>query len=337
MKIKKILVESINHPRKILNALGLKAVEKLKPIKTSFYPSFIVVEPTINCNLNCVTCQKNTLSRKNSSMNFENFKKLIDKMPSIRVINLQGFGEPFMCKDFFKMVDYATRKGIRVYTFSNANLITPEIAKKIVNSNLSELIISIDGATKKTYELIRRGANWEIFIRNIKYLMSLRNPKKIKINAWIVPSTLNFNELEDIVKLAKELGFDKTNIQSKLSVYSFKKDFYKKIKKISLNNDNNLKRKITEIKNKYSNVEVCEEKEMSPKRQCKWPWTSFFVSSDGDIVPCCVLSDPKIANFGNIFNSDIKEIWNGQKYQELRKRIKTNNLPYYCKDCYGKN
>jgi hypothetical protein len=37
---------------------------------------------------------------------------------------------------------------------------------------------------------------------------------------------------------------------------------------------------------------------------------------------------------GNVFDSPFTEIWNGEAYQELRTRLRTHDLPSYCRACY---
>lgn len=333
--IKKLLKEGIKNPKKIINLIGLRVSEKFKPQHMFFYPSFIAIEPTISCNLRCIMCQIDSLKRDKRELNFNDFKRIIDQIPSLRVIDLQGIGEPFLNKDFFKMAEYADLKNIKIYTFSNGNLIDKKLAQKIADSNLKELIISIDGAKKETYEKIRRNANFEKLISNLKYLFSIRDHKNLKITAWIVPNKYNFDELEDIVKLCNDLGFDKIVLQSKLTLFSYKSEVYDKNKKLSINNIERFKIILNKLQKNYKNLEICTGKNLSANNQCKWPWSSVFISSDGNVVPCCVVSDPKIVSFGNILKEDFKRIWNCSSYKIFRKNIKSNKIPAYCTDCYN--
>jgi radical SAM protein with 4Fe4S-binding SPASM domain len=336
VNITRFLKEVSKNPRKVFNVVGMKIMSRFEPRKMYFYPSFLAIEPTINCNLDCVMCQKNTLRRTKRELEFDDFKRIIDKMPFLRVLNLQGIGEPFLNKDFFKMIEYAHSKGIRVYTFSNANLITKKIAKQIIHSSLMELIVSIDGANKQTYEKIRRQASFDKLLNNLKYLFSIRESKKLKISAWVVPNIYNMEEIEEIVKLCNKIGFDEIVIQSKLSVYSYKKEVYSTNKRINVNNNPLFKSRLLKIKNSHPNVRICDDVELSTHNKCRWPWTSMFISSDGYIIPCCVISDPNVANFGNILEKGFREIWNSKEYQQFRKDIRDNKVPFYCLDCYSK-
>lgn len=333
----KLIKHSLKHPHKLINLIGMKISEKTLPLKTPFHPSFIVIEPSFLCNLDCIMCQRKSMKRNSPNLTFGKFKEILNKIPSLRIINLQGFGEPFLCKDFFKMVEYAHSRGVRVYTFSNATLIDKEMSQKIAKSNLEKLIISFDGANKETYEKIRKGANFEKILENLRYMFSILDQTKTPVFAWVTPNSLNIGELESIIETCMDLGFSKIVLQSKLSIYSYKKDISKRNAEIQVADHNAFLSKIYSLRKKYPKVEICDAKELSFSNPCKWPWTSLFISSDGNVVPCCVLSDPSVANMGNIFKvKSFNQIWNGQKFIELRRKIRENNLPFYCKDCYSK-
>lgn len=72
----------------------------------------------------------------------------------------------------------------------------------------------------------------------------------------------------------------------------------------------------------------------SKKKKCAWPWTNVYIASNGDVVPCCNLADSDTIKMGNVFEKDFSEIWNSKEYQDLRDRIRTHNLPDFCKNCY---
>ena len=61
--------------------------------------------------------------------------------------------------------------------------------------------------------------------------------------------------------------------------------------------------------------------------------TSVFVA-DYDDKNYWYEINPNVANMGNIEEKSFKEIWNSEKYNNLREKISTNNLEDYCKNCY---
>ncbi|MDF1799831.1 MAG: radical SAM/SPASM domain-containing protein [Planctomycetota bacterium] len=66
------------------------------------------------------------------------------------------------------------------------------------------------------------------------------------------------------------------------------------------------------------------------KTYCHFPWKEVFVGQGGEIAPCCGQGRPV---FGNAFEQDFSEIWNGPGYQALRKGIWTGEVEDYCREC----
>ena len=316
-----------------MNGLGVKLSERYRPIKPLFYPTFAAIEPTFACDLDCLICQRKTMRRNKLSLDLADFKLILAKMPWLFSINLQGFGEPFLCRDIFTMIDYAAAKGIRVYTFSNGNF-DSGIIPDICNSRLSELIISLDGATKSTYEQIRRGASWQRLTDNIRQLFSAKLDHLI-LRAWIVPNRLNLGELAETVEYAQALGFRNISIQSKLSLFSYKPDQHQRVENIIISDQHQLAETLLDIQNTHPHVEIVKDAVMSRRHPCRWPWNGLFISTDGDVVPCCILSDPAILSAGNIFTQPFHEIWHSEQMQHLRDSLNRLDLPYFCRDCYS--
>lgn len=87
---------------------------------------------------------------------------------------IQGIGEPFLHKDFIQMVEYASSRDIWTRSTTNATILHQknENYKKIIDAGIGELQISVDGTTKESYELIRKGAHFERMIENCKLINS---------------------------------------------------------------------------------------------------------------------------------------------------------------------
>jgi len=60
----------------------------------------------------------------------------------------------------------------------------------------------------------------------------------------------------------------------------------------------------------------------------------MYVTTEGKVVPCCVVAIPETWCMGDITRGTIKDIWNNDRYRELRKKIYQNKLPETCLGCY---
>lgn len=136
-----------------------------------------------------------------------------DADKTIKSYFLAGNGEVFLSKTYeeiWKNPIINNAETIRL--LSNGMLFTPkkweEFYKGKENSNIW-VYISVDAATKETYEQIRRGGNFEVLLKNLKFISKLRKNNVIdyfRIN--FVVQRKNFREMEKFIELGIELGVD---------------------------------------------------------------------------------------------------------------------------------
>ena len=249
-------------------------------------------------------------------------------------------GEPLVNKNLFLMVDYAKEFGIATEIITNGSMLTDGNIKKLISSKLSKITISIDGASKEVFEKIRVKSNFDTVIKNATQFRELIKKKYFRpeFSAWCTLQNDNFFEAEEIVKLCKKVGFD--NLTFQLHLTGWGKDEWNKInnsKQVDISekeNVNKLKSLIETYKSNKFKIKIFEENILNFNKKCSWPWNSSYVSAQGAIVPCCIVADPKVINYGNIKEKNFKEIWNSNEYQDLRQNIKENKLNEFCKNCY---
>lgn len=63
---------------------------------------------------------------------------------------------------------------------------------------------------------------------------------------------------------------------------------------------------------------------------CILPWIHLEADANGLARPCCLYED----TIGNLNGQSIKEIWNSQELQTLRKKFLNNERPSLCKKCW---
>ncbi|MEM5882887.1 MAG: radical SAM protein [Candidatus Aenigmatarchaeota archaeon] len=307
----------------------------IKPSYLLNKPVSLLLEPTTKCNLRCKMCARTYWkSPKIGDMSFRNFKKIIENFDSMigsddiqTGLCLTGLGEPFLNKDIFKMIEYAKyRKKISyVYIISNGTVINSEVAKKIVSSGLDHLAISLDGATKETYEKIRIGANFNRVIQNIKKLVEIRNKagKKPTIRLCFVLQRENSKDLDKVISLGKLLNVDMVSATI-INPHFPNKNSLTYLAHISQIEQAYQKAKELGIKFKY--IDHYTDK-------CLYPWVCPYITWNGFVTPCCVKPDPEEFNFGNVLENSFSSIWNSKKYKEFRKSLNSDTPPKICKGC----
>jgi|TARA_B100001964_G_scaffold197281_1_gene222248 pyrroloquinoline quinone biosynthesis protein E len=298
------------------------------------------IEPTTGCNFRCTMCQVSEENFIAKNLDFEIFKKVVDENKQLLKIKLQGIGEPFVNKNFFKMVDFASSKGICSEMTTNGSLLTEKNINYLIKSKLSRVTVSIDGATPATFEKIRINSNFQKVVDNCYKLVKSFKVHLIRpeISAWCVLQKSNLDEMELVYELCKKIGFDKLTYQLYLTDWG-KSEWREKNKKNKIDNENiKINQRLENIHKKSlrseMKVEIFKENLLSFSKQCAWPWSSAYISKTGDVVPCCIIGDEKVESFGNVNKQKFEDIWNSKVYQDFRRSIKNNTVPEYCKNCY---
>ena len=153
----------------------LEAVKKT--LQKYDFPVDVIVETIAYCNLDCIMCPQPNLQRKRGEMSFEVFKKIADEIALESAetrLWVAIMGEPLIrAGQLVEMISYAKNKGVNsVHLNTNGILMSKEIAKKLIQSGLDEIILGLDAASAETYENIRVNGNYQLLIQNIDNLLN---------------------------------------------------------------------------------------------------------------------------------------------------------------------
>lgn len=324
--------------RQILKTATTKRIWNLFLLKASYHisailrrpihwgkPMAISIEPTTACNLNCPQCPSGLrqFTRPTGNLNTTVNTRILDEVGSqLQYLNYYFQGEPFIHPQFLDLVKEARSRNIYVVTSTNAHFISPEKAKQIVASDLSEIIISIDGMKQESYEKYRVKGQLEKVIEGTKNLIAAKKELK-RTNPHVVFQFLvvkyNENEIDKLHQLAKELGVDEVRLKT-VQVYDFK-----------TGND------LLPTNEKYSRYKQLKSGEYVLKNQFKnkcWRmWSSCVFTWDGSVVPCCFDKDAQ-HKMGTVTQTSFDQIWREGIYQSFRQDIlKTREEIEICKNC----
>jgi len=326
----------LTHP----NFIWLSLSYFLKWKEIVFLPISIDIEPNNNCNFRCSHCQVTHWDKKITHLDEKSFNKILTQLPGLRVIKLQGMGEPLLNKELLNMLKSGEARGISMQIVSNASLCNRQAAEQLAQLKKTAITFSIDGATKETFEKIRAGSNFEDVKKNISSLVQLRGGRKQpRISIWSVITKDNIAEIAALIKLTKELGVDSIALQPFLNNWGKEEmEQYTNLVKIDMN-DKYITAKISEVKaiaqENQIHLDIYYGNFCSRRQPCLWPWTSAYIASNGDVIPCCTIGDSDTIKMGNVFEKSFSEIWYSAKYHDFRTQIRKHDLPSYCKNCYA--
>jgi MoaA/NifB/PqqE/SkfB family radical SAM enzyme len=322
-------------------------------------PTYVQIEPVGQCNLRCKMCPINfrddsPLFGKQKFMSFELYTSLIDQFENLQSLHLQGLGEPMMHPRFFDMVEYAVEKGIRVTTNTNLTLLNNRRAQKCISSGLDGVFFSIDGARRETYENIRVNARYDKVLANLELLGSTKaaqNSLLPHLKMVMVIMRQNLMELPDLVDLAANYAIEEVYVQQ-LSHDFGESSFTEKFKPLHdyvdeqtlLGEDpERIEQYFQEARQRAAQNGVglrlpptrprLHSSGTPGQERCDWPWTSAYISFQGYMMPCCMVSTPELINFGLVNHHNLEEIWNGPEYTDFRRQLSSDQPHPMCGAC----
>ncbi len=301
--------------------------------------------------------------RKDEELTKEEIVKLTDDFSEmgVRVLTLHG-GEPLVYPGIFEISKYAAKKGLLVNFITNGVLLNEKNVEAIIDAKINSLTISIDGPPE-IHDSIRgmQGAFGRIEegirILREKELNGVSVPKigvstyvsavnqdsilqlfdsmiKMGIANWGVGLvTYNSSKLSGATR--KILGIESRkgqgnldNLPDELTGIDAQKflEIRRKLKKLNSGKKMQVFFPSEKAINKYSDPLFNE------MDYCLYPWARVIISPYGEVFPCVSLSMVD-AVMGNIKIQSIKEIWNGEKYVDFRKKLKKNKLLPSCSKC----
>ena len=166
-------------------------------------PFLVVWDTTKGCNLHCKHCYANAGKFAEDELTTEQRKEVIDQLDKAGVVAVAfSGGEPIIRKDFFEIVKYTHEKGMYVSVASNGTLITKEVAKKLKESGVDYIEISLDHTNPKIHDEFRglKGA-WERTVKGIKNCVEAGIYTCIATTA----TKYNYDDIPNMVKLAEKL------------------------------------------------------------------------------------------------------------------------------------
>jgi len=261
-------------------------------------PAVILIENTNCCNAQCVMCPRETLTRKQGFMEFGLFEKIMKELSSASrkpVVHLHGFGEPLLDESLPERIRLAKACGIKhTYLVTNASLLFPETARKIINAGLDTMKISFYGTDEESYRATMRRLDFKVALHNIREFVRIRkelNKRTPKLILQYLPQETNGAKTQEFRSLwhsvlDKRAG-DCLNLSS-LDNFGGGRDY------------NPLGKQIVSV--------------------CFYPWSALSVLWDGRAVTCC-MDYNGVQGVGDLNVQSVMEIWNGPVLSAIRRNF----------------
>jgi len=269
-------------------------------------PLFCGHKLTYNCNLRCKMCPFWKRSSKDSSIEREKaiLRRIYDS--GACGIAFEG-GEPLLRNDLVEILAFSRSLPLHTSLVTNGTLLESRI-DEIASYINGVVYVSLDGL-EKTHDTIRGFSG--CFRKAVRGIMASREKVSVTINTTIMAE--NIHEIEDLVKLAKELDIkisvavahEYCNVEASAPTADETAEIAKKLIE--------MKKKDYPLVNSISYFKVIAKEK---NWKCK-PWALVNVGPEGNLVlPCYVRNE--YATSVSVFETGIKTAISGFDWKETQ-------------------
>jgi len=287
--------------QQIYKSKEFKEVLANKPAK---FPYIVDIEMTNLCNLKCVFCGQQSMTRPKGFMPKKIFKKVVDECAVHNTpIRLIRWGEPFLHPDIIPYCKYIKKKGLPLHITTNGLLLEDKM-QDLIDMELDSIIFSFQGADKERYEQMR-GKHYDELKNNVIKFVKMRwDNKKPYITITSTMTNETEREIEEFrvrwENIVDEVKIGKTNLSrvpNKLKAQETIRHFYK---------------------------------------PCTEVWQKLSVDWDGKVSACCADWD-NFMTIGDVNKQTLKDIWDNSEdlkvFRKLLGQMKHKSLTM-CSVCF---
>jgi len=324
--------------------LILDKIEKIF-YKYFYFWKWAQIEPTTYCNGSCIYCPRTVYKNVwiNAHLSLKNYLNILNNIFSVRMIYLQGWGEPFLNQELFEMIHQTKKNNLLIGITSNGTLITEDIAKKLVELKVDFISFSLAGFEKNN-DIIRKNTSFKKVFEAIELISKYKNfynsSKPVVHIAYIWFKSI-YKDLKFLIRFLKNFEVKEIVVHPLTFVPSrelekeviYLEDKFLKFAEQLKEENQKVKIHIYFITNK---IHSCPDDILR----------SFFVNFNGKVSPCTLSLLPvknqviyyfrnkafffKPIILGNLLTENLLKVWSNFQYKQFRREYYNS----FCKNCY---
>lgn len=309
--------------RKEYDIVRKKQIERFK-LRLPDFPRRIDLEITNLCNIQCTICPRSDMVRPRQHMSPDLWQSIIDEIREYGLVDswFHLFGEPLLHPRLFDMLEYAHRSRAFLHSglSTNGMKLSLENSRRLIESGLHRIVISLDGVDEESYQKVRSGGNYHRVINNIEGFMEEYKrstvPAKPEVLIQIIETPVN----QEMVTAFEKRWSERLDPIHGIQLY---------------------KKRFMDFAGTVDLVNQSENPE--PNLPCVGLWFEMAVYSDGRVVTCCFDSNGS-QEVGDLKQKGLHEIWHSREFEAFRqshqgrswahlplcKQCRTRQRPQYC-------
>ncbi len=304
-------------------------------------PMDVEIHLTHNCNLKCLHCfQSSELnSNKTKLLSTDDWERIFSQMEEANVLSIIiSGGEPFMYPNANEILRELATKRLSIAILSNGLMVNSKNIDIFTNKNVS-ITISLDGNNESTHEYLRGKNTFAPTMRSIRLLADMKAHMAIAHTLH----KQNFKFFEIFVNFLISEGIEA------LSVNFVEPEGRAALNKnliLSYKEESDMRKKITEICEKYSDKIMIDFSSFSEKSQisgfgdgnkifCSAGTKRLAISSDGSVYPCLYAFNIDALKVGDLKKESLMDIWTAHTdiWKQIRGGINISDIET-CKSCH---
>ena len=315
---------------------NLKEIQS-RNVKLDSFPRRLVLELTNACNLNCIMCGRDESDFVGNLLKIQYLEKLEPILKYVEEVTLFGWGEPTIHPKFRDILEFLNQYPVRKYFVTNGTTLH-RIKEYLFDYNVDIMAVSLDGATAKTNNAIRRKSSFDQIVSGLRAIVQHKRGVKTNypyINFVYTLMRSNLCELPGMVDLAHDLGIEEVKAVYMTSFSESLKD------EVLWNRAGEVKSAFAEtiergdklgIKVKLPYIQGEDVAGDKFHKDCFVGWRDFFVGADGVIRPCQSISR-KLLHISRY--DSFQEAWNSEEMVNFRSVVNDHDEMWEgCKHCY---
>jgi len=318
------------------------------------------------CNLRCLPCCRRAPEgfdyNKDSIENELPLKKWLSivgeaKGLGVMIWNIEGGGEPFVCKELcLKVMEEVKKKEMYGIVTTNGTLLDDNAIKKIVLMGWDRIHFSLDAPDAETHDFLRQVPGcFEKSVKAIKLLNKYKSKYKKEspmLSMNIVISNKNYKKLPEYVEFCSELKADyifaeplmifsdlgkslKLNERQIKELPSYIQKAKKLAEKCGIDNnfatrDENLDAELVKKTSRMKSLLISDTESFDGflAAPCYRPWDNMAIKYNGMAGHCGLIMEGE-----NVSKVSLKNIWFGQNMNRIRDKMLKKELLAHCSRC----
>ncbi len=295
------------------------------------------------CNLRCGHCGSKCENALADELNTEEALAVLDSLGNLNAkrVVFSG-GEALLRKDIFTLIKECRKRGVSPYLISNGWNIDAETARKLKESRIVSVSISVDG-TEEIHNKIRRKGSYERIMSAFDYLADVGI-------IYDVITTVNKKNIDCLYELAKALEAKNVcywQIQLMIPMGNAAEDKdlqldFSDVQKLidicdDISKNSNIKITFGDNVGYYDKKITAVFTRTYGERRGIWHSCTAGISTvgikhNGDVVGCMSIRNDEFAE-GNVRERKLEDIWNSDKAFLWRRQFDDSKLQGFCGKC----